>query len=299
MNKTLTLIFALFCGTCIAQETNVVIVLDDSGSMAESFTNQEDKMQVAKRAITNVLESIDPNVNVGLVTLNSRVDGNHWIYPLSKLDKSSFTKRLLNVPSGGGTPLSEAVKNAADGLLKKRADNPYGIYKILVVTDGFANDSLLLDSYVDNLLKKGISLETIGVKMSSEHDLAKKSNNYMNANDFSTLKKGIGAVFAEFSDNSSNPYDMMNGLDNELAKSVIRSIIYIDNSPIGYEIPRIKTELLNDQSSNSNNNYQYASGDSSGMGATWLATFIFIVIFFIFAVVILSFILFFIKKVIL
>ena len=58
-----------------------------------------------------------------------------------------------SITSQGGTPLGEYMKQGADALLDARKKQfGYGTYRLLVVTDGEANDAGLVDGYTPDII---------------------------------------------------------------------------------------------------------------------------------------------------
>ena len=139
-----------------AASDHVVIILDDSGSMNESMQGTRiRKMDGAKRALTQVIEQIPESTKVGILLLNGAKAANHWLVPLGPLDKNLAQAKVKSISAGGGTPLGEAMRIAADQLLQARAKAVYGTYRLIVVTDGEATDKELLEQYLPDVLSRG------------------------------------------------------------------------------------------------------------------------------------------------
>lgn len=120
---------------------NVMILLDSSYSMGEhleSGRNRENKMQVAKRTVLEVLRDIPPNVRVGL-----RVYGNssnqfsacrasNVLVPLGQNNRTLISSKLIGVRPTGATPISYSVQHALDEDFR----NVAGKKSIILISDG-------------------------------------------------------------------------------------------------------------------------------------------------------------------
>ena len=94
------------------------------------------------------------------------------------------------------------MKIAADALLQRRSEQHYGTYRLLVVTDGEANDMDMLETYLPDILSRGITVDVIGVDMARQHSLATQVHSYREADNPQSLTAAIEEVFAESSDDS-------------------------------------------------------------------------------------------------
>lgn len=220
-----------------AADQNVVVVLDDSGSMDEGMGRGQRKMDAAKDALLSVLEKLPDQAHVGVLALNSRIAGSSWIVPLGPVDRASTRQRIASIRAGGSTPLGAAMKVAADALLEKRRREVYGNYRLLIVTDGEAGDQELVDRYLPDIKARGLITDVIGVKMRGDHSLATQVHSYRRADDPGSLAQAIAEVFAETSDDSGDAgesdYDLLSGLPDEVAVAVLSSLTETDNQPIG------------------------------------------------------------------
>lgn len=225
--------------TVSAADQNVVVVLDDSGSMSDRMRSgqAQTKMDVAKEALQTVLKDIPDDAEVGVLTLNSRADGSNWIIPLGPVDRQSIQLQINRIRADGGTPLGAAMKVATDALLAARQKNRYGTYRLLIVTDGEASDQNLVKQYLPDIKSRGVTTDVIGVAMSSQHSLATQVGNYRPADDPESLVKAIAQVFAETTDEDSgsgeSDYDLLGGIPDEVASAAVASLTLMNNEPIG------------------------------------------------------------------
>ena len=163
---TLTLVMLGSCTVGLAGQ-NVVVVLDDSGSMNERMRRQRgtNKIDAAKSALLTVLETLPPDAQVGVVLLNGRVNGSPWVIPLGPVDLSQVRQAMAAVRADGSTPLGEFMKVGADQLLRIGAAQHYGTYRLLIVTDGEATDRRQVQHYLPDIMSRGITVDVIGVDM--------------------------------------------------------------------------------------------------------------------------------------
>jgi len=218
---------------------NVVIVFDDSGSMAESMHDSQggrvDKIDAAKEALYEVLKQIPETTHIGLVTFRKG-----WVYPLGPKDDSKLKVVIYSLGAGGGTPLGKYMKKGADALLLQRErQHNYGSYRLLVVTDGEAGDKTLVKRYTPDIMSRGVTLDVIGVKMASRHTLSQYAHSYREANDPKSLQKAIQEVFSEVSIQDNTVFDPedfdgdISGIPSEVASVIIEALSNTGNHPIG------------------------------------------------------------------
>lgn len=225
-----------------AQETfdNVVIVLDASGSMTQSMKDQRTvKMDAAKQAIQAVLKTVPQSTRVGLLVFSAANLDEDWVYPLGPRDDGVLFERLNRIRPGTSTPLGAYIKKGADRLLKERAAQyGYGSYRLLIVTDGEANDGELVERYTPEVMARGITMDVIGVAMSSNHTLATKVHSYRRADDPESLQRAIREVFAEVGGTTAtvaqaDAFEWLEPIPLELAASMIQALSSSGNQPIG------------------------------------------------------------------
>lgn len=220
---------------------HVVIVLDASGSMKSKMpgTNQP-KMDAAKEALVEVLSSIPQSTHVGLLVFSAADIKDHWVYPLGPRNDDQLIPAIRNIHPNRGTPLGQYIKIGADRLLQERGKQfGYGTYRLLIVTDGEANDRDFVERYTPEVLSRGLRVDVIGVAMDRDHTLATKVHTYRRANDAATLKQAIAEVFAEVGGNESgnvvdeDAFELLAPIPIEVASSAINALSQSGNDPIG------------------------------------------------------------------
>ncbi|MBU1170662.1 MAG: VWA domain-containing protein [Proteobacteria bacterium] len=219
---------------------HVVIVLDASGSMGDVMgSTSMKKMDAAKEALIKVIQQISPDTRVGLLVFSSSNLTDDWVYPLAPLDQQRLIQAInLPVP-GGKTPLGVYIKKAADRLLAERSKQfGYGTYRLLIVTDGEAQDQELVDIYTPDVISRGITMDVIGVSMPEAHTLATHVHSYRKADDPESLIQALGEVFAEVGSNNTSvegkeDFTDLASIPDELAQAMLSALATTGNQPIG------------------------------------------------------------------
>ena len=249
----------MLCPTCWGQaqptratSQTVVVVLDDSGSMDNLMRTSSGRLKrivAAKEALTAVLSRLPAGTRIGVLALNSQVDGSPWVVPLENIEGEAWRSRVAAIAAVGGTPLGEFLKQGADALLRARAAQPYGSYRLLVVTDGEANDQMLVDSYLPEILARGLMVDVIGVDMDGEHSLALRAHSYRRADDAAALQQALTEVLAETAlDDAAGAadFELLSGLPDEFASEAVKVLTQRNDEPIvGVEIDRAAWEAAN------------------------------------------------------
>lgn len=232
------LAWAMACVACplVRAQENVVIVLDDSGSMNERMSSGTSRMEAAKNAIAQVLQKFPEDTKLGLFLLNGAYSKQHWAIPLGHLSVTEATRRVKGLKADGGTPLGDRIREASDSLLKLREKQIYGTYRLLVVTDGEATDAKQLAAYLPDVLSRGIIVDAIGVDMKQDHSLATRVHSYRKADDAAALASAVQEVFAERvdggTDGNTADYELLEAIDNETAVEALRFLSKPNNGPI-------------------------------------------------------------------
>ena len=212
---------------------NVIVVVDASGSMGTPMGGA-DRMSVAREALKQVLGQVPESTHIGVLVF-PRGD---WVYPLGSRVEQRLNNAIDSIRSGGGTPLGSYMKRGADALLEARKKQfGYGTYRLLVVTDGEANDRNLVEGYTPDIISRGITIDVIGVDMESEHTLATKVHTYRSADNPDSLRQAITEVFAEVSSadtgqTDEDAFELIADLPKQTASEMLKSLSTTGNDPI-------------------------------------------------------------------
>jgi len=220
----------------------VVIVLDASGSMAGKISPDAplDRMTAAKQALLKVSRRIPTNTHIGLLVFSDPRLKDDWVYPLGPRDPDRLRQAILRPQPGAGTPLGAYLKKGADRLLEMRTEqHGYGTYRLIVVTDGEAQDADLVDRYTPEITRKGMTLDVIGVGMAQRHTLARHAHSYRAANDPAALDRALSEVFAEVGGAGGRnavtaaDFDLLRSIPLPVAAAALEALGKVENTPIG------------------------------------------------------------------
>lgn len=220
---------------------NVVVILDASGSMKHAMRGSgRQKMKVAKEALREVLvSSVKDTTNLGILVFSASNLKSDVLYPLGPVDRAKLQEVVMLPEPGAGTPLGTYLKKGADMLLQQREkQDGYGTYRLLVVTDGEANDRQLVDKFLPDILSRGITLDVIGVDMKSSHPLATRVDSYRKADDPQALAAAISEVFAEIGGADEDipgedAFALLETIPSDLASSMLAALTRTRDEPIG------------------------------------------------------------------
>lgn len=172
---------------------NTVIVLDDSGSMSSDI-------RAAKRAIIHALGAMNDSDRVAVTALNY---GTVLDFTSVRDAKSTLPPALERVNSDGGTPLTGAIANAK-ALLEKEASSArgFGTFRLIVTTDGAADDGGALAASIEDLAATTpIQLTTIGIDISDRHVLSRSDlGTFVDVANVAALESALQAAVAENAD---------------------------------------------------------------------------------------------------
>lgn len=219
---------------------NVVVLVDDSGSMDGAMSSDRNvrRIDAAKDALRAVLQQVPDDAKVGVLALNTPGADGRWLIPLGPLDRSALQSAIELLRAQGGTELGANMKVAADGLLELRDKQLYGDYRLLIVTDGEAQDAQLVDRFLPEIRRRGLTVDVIGVSMEEDHSLATRVDAYRRANDASSLQLAIEASMAESLLDPNDPdeaadFELLAAIPDEIAVAAIQALTQVDNRPIG------------------------------------------------------------------
>ena len=102
-----------------ADQSKVMVVLDASGSMWGQIDGQS-KIVIARQAIRDLMKDWDPSIQVGLSAYGHRRKGDcgdiQTLQPVGPLNPKDLMQAVNSIRPKGKTPLSEAVRRAAEEL---------------------------------------------------------------------------------------------------------------------------------------------------------------------------------------
>jgi uncharacterized protein YegL len=196
------------------------------------------KIDAAKQALQLALAQLPDDAQVGVLALNTPGDDGNWIVPLGPIDRGQIRQLVDQLQAEGGTELGAAMKVAADALLERRKEQYYGEYRLLIVTDGEAQDADLVDRYLPQIRRRNLRVDVIGVSMAQDHSLATRVDGYRRADDRDALRQAIHESLAETvpaaqDSDEATDFELLAGLPTEVAVAAIQALSHADNRPIG------------------------------------------------------------------
>jgi len=119
-----------------AAESNVLFIVDASGSMKKKLETGESRMEAAKKAMAAALAAMPPDVRLGLMLYGHRKAKDcsdiELVSPIGADDPPAIAGRIKGLKARGETPIAEALRQASRSFAAlKGQDN-----RIVLVTDG-------------------------------------------------------------------------------------------------------------------------------------------------------------------
>lgn len=150
----------------IKKPTNVVLVVDTSGSMKDSS-----KLPKVKDALTAFVGQINgKNDRLGLISFSTDVNYSSGILPVTVDYKASLVSSIQAMSAGGNTAVLDAVLEAYNQLQKVGDSN--SINAIVVMTDGLENASshTNLNGLAQTLSKGKVPVVVFSIAFGSDAD---------------------------------------------------------------------------------------------------------------------------------
>ncbi len=161
INAILVFVISLFSGVSSFADTapsKTILVFDASGSMWGQIDGQA-KITIARSVFETMLKDWEPGNELGLIAYGHRRKGDcldiEQIMAPGPVDPGAFSAALNNLNPKGKTPLSAAVKQAAQ-ILKYEEDKA----TIILVTDGLETCNADPCAMASELEKLGVDFTT-------------------------------------------------------------------------------------------------------------------------------------------
>jgi Ca-activated chloride channel family protein len=188
-----------------------MIVLDASGSMWGKI-GDEPKIEIARRTIRDLLKDWDPRIELGLAAYGHRRKGDcgdiEILVPVGKGNEARILNAMGQLQPKGKTPLSDAVRMAAEALkyTEERAT-------VILVSDGQETCEADPCKLGQALESSGVDFTThvIGFDVKQEEEaglrcLAKYTGGlYLSASDAGGLKKALETTVTEVKKQAEAP----------------------------------------------------------------------------------------------
>ena len=198
------------------KKLNLVIVLDNSGSMGSSFNSYyydgdydyekeyKTKMEIANNSVNILLDQLNQDDRFGMVVFNSEGYIAKYLNKLENTDIASLKSNISDITATGGTNFEDAYEKANDIFEELGDNNSEYENRIIVITDAMPNmgdtSSNSLVNMVEKNSKNGIYTSFIGVGVDFNTELIEKLGtitgaNYYAVHDEKEFEKQMGEDF--------------------------------------------------------------------------------------------------------
>jgi len=144
---------------------NLVFLIDTSGSM-----NEPNKLPLVKQSLNMLLDSLDGDDSVAIVTYAGYAGT--ALAPTPASQKARIRAVINGLGAGGGTAGAEGIRQAY-ALAEQNLD-PHGVNRVMLATDGDFNigitDKDELKGYIERERGKGVFLSVLGFGMGNYND---------------------------------------------------------------------------------------------------------------------------------
>lgn len=149
----------------VRPRANLVFLIDTSGSM-----NAPNKLPLVKRSLALLLDQLDGNDRVAIVTYAG--SAGTLLEPTPAGRKDQILAVIDRLGAGGGTAGAEGIRQAY--ALAERSLDPNGVNRVILATDGDFNIGITnegeLKAYIERQRGKGIFLSVLGFGMGNYND---------------------------------------------------------------------------------------------------------------------------------
>jgi len=179
---------------------NFYFIFDGSGSMGEEPDGKcrgdqrfPNKLAGAQWAVSEFLSKVSADIHLGLYVFDD--NGRREVVPIGKDNRQAFLGAIQGVRDGGGTPLAQAIAFGTAQLVEQyKRQLGYGEYRLVVVTDGRADD---IPEAADLAARHGFPIYAIGLCIDEKHPLRQAAVSYRAADNFADLARGLEETLAE------------------------------------------------------------------------------------------------------
>jgi len=184
--------------------SNVLFILDASGSMAQKFGDQT-KMQAAKDVFKSLLSDLPKDANVGLELYGHHGNKDCSVIevmdPVAPLDAAAIQANVDKLtPQKGATPIAASLEQGAEALKSVHGDKA-----IVLISDGKETCGGDPATVAKKLSAKGINITThvvgLGVKDEEKAQLASIAvaggGKYYSTNNAEQLKQSLAEIKEE------------------------------------------------------------------------------------------------------
>lgn len=147
----------------IRQQENVLIILDSSYSMSEKI-NGEQKIDIAKRTLNNVLSKLSPQVKLGLRVYGHKTgfmgfgacSASELLVPIGPNNIQRIRSMIVGLKPNGATPIIYSIEQALEKDFQYAGP---GKKRIILLSDGMETCGGSPCDYAVDLVRKGVELK--------------------------------------------------------------------------------------------------------------------------------------------
>jgi Ca-activated chloride channel homolog len=225
----LSLFLISFIPSFAEDGSRVILVLDASGSMRAKIDGKS-KMDIAKQVVGSIIKTWRPEDELGLIAYGHREKGScsdiEVLREPGPLDATDYMKAVKGLNPKGKTPMTAAVKMAAESLqfTEKKAT-------VILVSDGIETCDLDPCAVADELEKLGVGLtvHTVGFGLDDKGAVAQ----------LKCLAENTGGTFST----ANNADELQKALSKTVAAAPEKKVEVIENNVIGHIVMAKGVEL--------------------------------------------------------
>ncbi len=225
----LLLLFLSFMPSLAVEGSRVILVLDASGSMRAKIDGKS-KMDIAKQVVGNIIKTFRPEDVLGLVAYGHREKGSctdiEVLREPGTLDAADYMKMVKGLSPKGKTPMTAAVKMAAESLqyTEQKAT-------VILVSDGIETCDLDPCAVAEELEKLGVGLtvHTVGFGLDDKGAVAQ----------LKCLAEKTGGTFST----ANNADELQKALSKTVAVAPEQKVEVLENNIVGHIVMAKGVEL--------------------------------------------------------
>jgi uncharacterized membrane protein len=168
----------------------MIMVIDRSGSMKKTVDRGVNKLDVAKEAVLEAIEILNPFYKVGIIAFDTDF---YFAVPLIEASELDIIKdQLDDVEATGGTALLPAMEGAFTAL--KLSDS--AVRHMIILSDGLS-DTDDFEQLSRDVANDGISISTVAVGEDSDKELMENIASWGNGRSYFTADiREVPRIFA-------------------------------------------------------------------------------------------------------